>query len=50
VAGQRRKTIGRELDRISGEGGVINDEVLKMRKFEEAGGAWDLLKVSMQVV
>jgi hypothetical protein len=49
VAGQRRKTIGRELDRISGEGGVINDEALKTRKVEESGSAWDLLKISMQV-
>jgi hypothetical protein len=49
VGSQRRKAIGRELDRISREGGVINDEILKMRKVEEAG-AWDLLKVTMQVV
>jgi hypothetical protein len=38
------------LDRISGEGGVVNEDVLKSRKIEEAGGAWNLLKVSMQVV
>jgi hypothetical protein len=50
VAGQRRKTIGRELDRISGVGGVINDEALKMRKVEESSSAWDLLKILMQMV